>query len=181
MLLFLLFFSLFLFAQDKPNKLGVFTTIDANVGFDLGRMIRDNQAKTEFEKSRLPPGKYNYGFSLLAGYQPLQWFSISGGLRYSYIDPNFHLLYYKIQPNFYVNDPRDGEFNYLFANFGTKLNRTAAKTAGFVGLGFGRIEPLNKKFGHHFQLSLDDQIIEGESTIFIGFSYGIILFSNKNL
>ena len=74
-LLLLVSFSLFLFSQEKPNKLGVFTTLDANIGFDLGSIIRDNQAKSDYEKSQLPPGKYNYGFSLLAGYQPLKWFS----------------------------------------------------------------------------------------------------------
>lgn len=173
--------SLSVFAQKKSTKLGVFTSVDANIGFDLASIMRDNQAQNEYEKSQLPPGKFNYGFSLLTGYQPLNWFSLSGGLRYSYIDPNFHLLYYKVQPNFYINNPEADDLVYLFANFGAKINHTAAKKAGFVGIGIGKTEPLSKRFGHQFQLSLDDQIIDGNGSIFIGLSYGIILFSNKNL
>ena len=180
-LLFFIASSIFLYSQKTTTKLGVFTSLDANIGFDLGSMIRNSKAKTDYEKSKLPPGKYNYGFSVLAGYQPFNWFSVSGGLRYSYIDPNFHLIYYKVQPNFYINDPESDDLVYLFANFGNKINHTAAKNAGFVGIGIGAIEPLSKRFGHQFQVSLDDQIIDGESSVFIGISYGIILFSNKNL
>lgn len=170
-----------IFAQKQSYRLGFFTSIDANVGLDLADIIRTNQAQTEFEKENLPPGKYNYGFNLLAGYQPLNWFSISGGLRYSYIDPNYHMLYYKVQPQVYVGNLKDEDYTYLFANFGTKINHTAAKQAGFIGLGFGMVEPLSKRFGHQFQVYLDDQILDGSGNVFIGISYGIILFSNKNL
>ena len=177
----ILFISVFNFAQEKPIKLGFFTSVDVNVGFDLGDLIRSNQAKTDYERSQLPPGKLNYGVSGMIGFHPLKWFSISGGLRYSFIDPNYHLIYYKIQPQFYLGNNGDDDLNYLFFNFGSKLNETAANTAGFVGIGFGKIETLSKRFGHQFQLSLDDQIIDGNGSIFIGLSYGIILFSNKNL
>lgn len=179
--LFLMSFATTIFAQEKIQKLGVFTSLDVNIGFDLVSIIKENQATTPYEKDQLPPGKFNYGFSALAGYQPLKWFSISGGLRYSFIDPNFHLIYYKVQPQFYIGDLQNEDAVYLFANFGEKLNQTAAKKAGFVGIGVGKIEPLSKRFGHQFQLSLDDQIIDGNGNIFIGISYGIILFSNKNL
>ncbi|MEC5156159.1 hypothetical protein [Chryseobacterium sp. MP_3.2] len=177
---FLIFASVFS-AQEKSSKLGVFTSFDLNVGFDLGDIIRTNQAKDEYELSQLPPGKFNYGTSLLVGVQPLNWFSLSAGLRYSYIDPNYHLVYYKIQPNFYLGDSSDQDFLYLFANVGSKLNETAAEKASFVGVGIGKIEPLSKRFGHQFQVSLDNQIINREGNIFIGITYGIILFGNKNL
>lgn len=180
-LLFFLFNYTLFFSQEESTKLGVFTSFDANIGLDLADIIRTSQAETQEEKDRLPPGKFNYGFSALAGIQPFNWFSVSGGLRYSYIDPNYHLLYYKLQPQFYLGDPKDEEFTYLFANFGSMINHTAAKQAGFVGIGVGFVEPLSKRFGHQFQINLDDQILDGNGNIFIGISYGIILFSNKNL
>ena len=169
------------FSQEKSNKLGFFSSIDANIGFDLGDIIRTNKAQTQYEIDQLPPGKYHYGFSAMVGYHPLNWFSLSGGLRYSYIDPNFHLIYFKVQPQVFVGDLKDEDYTYFFANFGRKINQTAAKEAGFVGIGFGMIEPFGKRFGHQFQVNLDDQIIDGSGTIFIGISYGIILFSNKDL
>lgn len=177
----ILFISVFNFAQEKPFKLGFFTSIDANIGLDLGDIIRSNQAKTDYEKSQLPPGKFNYGLSGMIGFQPLNWFSISGGLRYSFIDPNYHLIYYKVQPQFYLGNNGDDDLNYLFFNFGNKLNETAANTAGYVGIGFGKIETLSKRFGHQFQVHLDYQNLDRDANVFIGFSYGIILFSNKNL
>ena len=176
-----LIFASMLYGQEKSNKLGVFTSLDLNIGFDLGDIIRTNLAKDDYELSQLPPGKFNYGISFLVGVQPINWFSLSAGLRYSYIDPNYHLVYYKVQPNFYLGDSTDQDFLYLFANVGSKLNETAAEKASFVGVGIGKIEPLSKRFGHQFQVSLDNQIINREGNIFIGFSYGIILFGNKNL
>ena len=168
-------------AQQTADRLGFYTTLDADIGLDLASIIRNTKEKTIKEQYAEPPGKFHYGFSLLAGYQLLNRFSISGGVRYSFIDPNYHLIYYKVQPNFFLGDPKNQDFMYIFANFGSKLNHTAAKNAGFAGIGIGKIEPLNQRFGHQFQISLDDQIIDGNATVFIGLSYGIILFSNKNL
>lgn len=173
--------SISLFSQEKPNKLGVFVSLEANIGFDVAEMIRRNNARTEYEKSQLPPGKFNYGFTSQIGFQPFNWFALSGGFRYSYIDPNYHLLYYVVQPNFFLGDPKDEEFAYLFGNIGSKINHTAAENAGFIGLGIGRIEPVNKYLGHKFQIYLEDQVLDGTGNIFLGFSYGLVIFSNKNL
>lgn len=46
----IVFISVFNFAQEKPIKLGFFTSVDANIGLDLGDIIRSNQAKTDYEK-----------------------------------------------------------------------------------------------------------------------------------
>lgn len=169
------------FAQMSSEKLGFFSSVEANVGFDLAHIIKENQAVTDYEKAQVPPGKFNYGFHAQAGYQPLNWFSLAGGLRYSYIDPNFHLLYVTLQPNFYISDPMDEYFEYLFASIGQKINRTAAENAGFAGIGFGKMTPLTTRFGQKFQLYLEDQLVDGNGSVFVGLSYGIVLFSNKNL
>ena len=86
-----------------------------------------------------------------------------------------------MQPQFFISDPQDQEFEYLFANFGTKINSATAENAGFVGLGFGKILPMSTRFGQKFQVFLEDQIADGNGTLFLGISYGIILFSNKKL
>lgn len=170
-----------IFGQKKPNKLGVFGSVEANIGFDLADIIRTKSAQSQYEYERLPPGKFNYGFTSQVGFQPLTWLALNGGLRYSYIDPNYHMLYVTVQPQFFLGDPKDEEFKYLFLNLGQKINKTAAKDAGFVGIGVGMIEPVNKNIGHKFQISLEDQVLDGEGNVFIGVSYGIVFFSNKKL
>lgn len=179
--IFLIIISSSSFAQESPKKLGVFTSFDVNIGLDLADMIRRNRVQSDYEESQLPPGKFNYGISGMIGFQPLKWFAISGGLRYSYIDPNYHMVYWKVEPKFIINDALDEDFGYLFVNFGNKINETNANNASFVGIGIGKTETLSKRFGHQFQVSLDFQKIDHDTNIFIGISYGIILFSNKNL
>ncbi|SKB66248.1 hypothetical protein SAMN05660477_00575 [Soonwooa buanensis] len=177
----LLVFSSFVFSQDYPprKKLGFFTTLDAGVGFDLASIVRNSQAKTDYELSQVPPGKYNYGFSSQVGYQPISWFALAGGLRYSYIDPNYHLLYFTIQPYFFVNDKTDDDFFFISAKYGNKINQTAAKNAGFIGLSLGKIEPMTNNLGQYFSVNLENQVLDGEGTFFVGLTYGLILFSNK--
>lgn len=180
-ILFILF-SIFAFSQEKKSlKLGAFGSLEANIGLDLKEIIRRNNATNDYEKYNEPPGKFNYGFSANAGFQPLKWFAVSGGLRYSYVDPNYHLIYATAQPYFILNNPEDREFVYIFANIGQQINKTAAEKSGFLGLGIGKIEPINERLGQKFQIYLDDQVIAGEANVFIGISYGIVIFSNKNL
>ena len=177
----LLVFSTFVFSQDYPprKKLGFFTTLDAGVGFDLASLIRNRQAKTDYEVSQVPPGRYNYGFSSQVGYQPISWFAVAGGLRYSYIDPNYHLLYFTIQPYFFISDKTDDDFLFISAKYGNKINHTAAKNAGFIGISLGKMEALTNNLGQYFSVNLEDQVLDGEGTFFVGLTYGLMLFSNK--
>lgn len=175
-----LFASALIFGQAHTKKLGAFGSVEVNAGFDLADIIRTKNAKNDFERRQLPPGKFNYGVTSLVGFHPLNRLALSGGLRYSYIDPNYHLLYAVVQPELVLGTLEDENFNYLFANFGQKINHTAAADAGLVGLGFGTVESLGKNFGHKLQVYVEDQITAGEANIFVGISYGIILFSNKH-
>lgn len=177
----MLVLSSFAFSQDYPPRknLGFFTTVDANIGFDLASIIKSNRAKTEEERRQVPPGKFNYGFSSQIGYQPLSWFALAGGLRYSYIDPNYHLLYFTVQPYFFINDKTDDDFLFISAKYGNKINHTAAKNAGFVGLSVGKMEAINSNLGQYFSLNIENQVMDGNGTFFIGLTYGLVLFSNK--
>ena len=177
----LLLISNFLFSQEKPNKLGIFGVVEANIGFDVAAMIKQSQVTSEYQRQNLDPGKFNYGFAAQVGYQPLNWFALGIGLRYSYVDPNFHVIYWTVQPFFIISNPQDEEFTYISANFGTQINHTSSKNAKLIGLSFGFFEPITKSLGNKFQINLDVQNFDGNSTFFIGFSYGITFFSNKKL
>lgn len=98
-------------------------------------MIRNNKKQTEYEKWQSSPGKFNYGFSVNIGFQPLNWFALNGGLRYSYIDSDFHMIYATVQTMFFMNDPKYEDFEYLFLQLGSNINATASDNANFVGLG----------------------------------------------
>ena len=181
-LFFVLNFFCFGFSQEKANyKLGFFSSVEANFGFDLAAMIKSDRAQTEYEKQQLDPGKFNYGFTAQVGYQPINWFAIGTGLRYSFVDPNFHVIYFTLQPYFFVGNPKDAEFTYLSLNMGRQINQTASRNAGFIGLSIGRFEPINKRFGNKFQINLETQSFDGEGTLFVGFTYGLTFFSNKEL
>lgn len=177
----MLVLSSFAFSQDYPPRknLGFFTTIDANLGLDLASIIRNNQAKTDYEQSQVPHGKFNYGFSSQVGYQPISWFALAGGLRYSYIDPNYHLLYFTVQPYFFINDKTDDDFLFISAKYGNKINHTAAKNAGFIGLSIGKMEPMTNNLGQYFSVNLESQVVDDNGTFFVGLTYGLMLFSNK--
>lgn len=170
-----------IFSQEKSNKLGFFGTAEANVGFDVGAMIKENQVTSEYERQKLDPGKFNYGFTTQVGFQPLQWFAMGTGLRYSYVNPNFHVIYWTLQPYFIISSPKDDEFTFISINYGSQINNTASKNAKLIGLSVGFFEPITKNLGNKFQLSLEAQNFDGNGTLFLGFTYGILLFSNKKL
>ena len=177
----ILFFSSFLFGQEKSKKLGFFTTVEANLGFDLGAIIKESQVTNEYEKRNLDPGKFNYGFAAQVGYQPLNWLALGTGLRYSYVDPNFHVVYWSLQPYIIVSNSKDEEKYYISPTFGTQINHTASRNAKFFGIGVGAFEPVKNKFANKFQVNVEVQDFDGNGTVFVGFTYGITLFSNKNL
>lgn len=177
----MLVFSSTAFSQDyQPRKnLGFFGTLETNIGFDLASMFKNSQAKTEYERYTAPPGKFNYGVTSQVGYQPISWFALAGGMRYSYIDPNFHLLYWTVQPYFIINDKIDDDYIYLSPKFGSQTNQSAVNNAKFIGINLGKIEAMGNNLAQQYAVSLETQVIGGESTFFIGPSYGLTLFSNS--
>ena len=178
----LLIFPTLIFSQEKRNKLGFFGSVEANIGYDVAAMIKESQVTNEYERENLDPGKFNYGFSAQAGYQPLNWFALGTGLRYSFVNPNFHVIYWNIQSYFFVNNPEVEENRvYISANFGTQINKTASRNAKVIGLSVGGFGPVTKNLGNKFQVNLEVQDFDGNGTLFVGFTYGIAIFSNKNL
>ena len=83
------------------------------------------------------------------------------------------------QSKIYLDDPKKKKKILLLINYGKQINRTAINNATVIGLEIGKMEVLNNRFGHQFSINLDAQIFE-QGTLFVGFSYGITIFSNKD-
>ncbi len=181
-LIFLLM-SIVTFSQQKENlKLAVFGSVQADVGLDLGSIIRKPQNPEEYySTTNQHPTYFTYGFTGQVGYQPLNWLALSGGLRYSYISPKFHNVYWMVQPYFFISNPIDREFQYITFNFGRQMNTTQGlSNNGFVGIGAGFYDLVSNHFAQKIQLNLDVQTAD-DAVWFLGLSYGITIFSNKNL
>lgn len=168
------------FGQENSSlKLGTHVSLDANIGYDLldviKTSIRDENSFTETEE----PGRFNYGFHFQYGIQPFNRFSLAAGIRYSYVTPYYHILYATGQANVYIGNIDQDEFSFVFARGGKMFNRSAVSEAQFFGVGYTNVQPISKNFGQTFQVYLEGQHID-KSTLFIGFSYGIILFNRKN-
>lgn len=181
----LLFFSSLYYSQNKENyKLNFFGSLQADAGLDLGSILKPNRNNTNQTASYYDdqPTYFTYGFSAQAGYQPLNWLAFSSGLRYSYITPKFHNVYWMFQPYFFITRPEDKDLGYLTFDFGKQINKTqGSSNSSFVGIGVGKVDLIKENLAQKFQFNLDVQAIPEDPIWFLGFSYGIVIFSNKNL
>lgn len=177
--LLLIFISVLGFSQQKNKyeKMGLYSTTNVNIGMDLVQLIKDKN-KSDYELHNSPPGKFNYGITSVLGYHFFRRFALGTGLRYSFVDSNYHLIYALVQSKFIINNPEEDDPVFLNINFGKQINKTATNNATVIGLELGKTEILNNRFGHQFSLNLDAQIFE-QGTLFVGFAYGITIFSNK--
>ena len=80
---------------------------------------------------------------------------------------------------FFINDKTDDDFLFISAKYGNKINHTAAKNAGFIGLSIGKMEPMTNNLGQYFSVNLESQVVDDNGTFFVGLTYGLMLFSNK--
>lgn len=180
-LLFLLNLFLVLNAQKINNKLGVFTSITGNIAYQpVDILNQDDEDFPDYYDDDDEPGKFNYGFTGSIGFHVIPRFVISSGIRYSYIDPNYHILYATIQPQVVISKIREEEQSFVFVNFGKKINHTATAKAGFFGLGVGQMINHGTHFGVQYQLYAEVQSLDFNSPAFIGLSIGIFVNSHKN-
>ncbi len=172
-LLILLSFQLNAQHQQKDYRLGLFAEGSAHIGFDLASVIGTNEDREKH---------LTLGLGAQMGVQPLTWLAISGGFRYSYITPNYHLLGYNIQPYFFIGAPENEDFNFLSFKWGKKQNRNLTSMGNWYGHSIGKIEVGDRRqLGQKMELSLDFYDLGQDKFAFIGFSYAIVLFSNKSL
>lgn len=168
--------------QSKKPKMSFYFNPSLNVGYNLGNSIKDNQNKDsyDYQQNIAPylPNKYTYGISAVGGYQFLPNFAIGTGIKYSYIDPNFHLMYWMIQPKIIFN-PGDEAF-FIDLTYGKQLNKSVVSDAYFWSLKAGLQVSYSKRLSQEGGLFLEGAQLGNTGAVFIGLSYGITIFSNKN-
>jgi hypothetical protein len=180
-----LMISLQLFSQVDPAKkpkMDFYFNSNLNVGYNLGNRIKENQNKDsyDYQQNVAPflPNDFTYGISAIGGYNFLPNFAIGTGLKYSYIDPNFHIMYWMIQPKVIFN-PGDEAF-FIDLTYGKQFNQSAVSNADFWSLKAGIQVSYSKRLSQEGGLFLEGSQLGNTGAVFIGISYGITIFSNKN-
>jgi len=153
-----------------------------HVGYNLGNSIKDSQNKDSpyYQQYIGPylPNDFTYGISAVGGYNFLPNFAVGTGLKYSYVDPNFHILYWMIQPKF-IFSPGDEAF-FIDLTYGKQFNTSAVSNADFWSLKAGVQVSYCKRLSQEGGLFLEGAQLGNTGSVFIGISYGITIFSNKN-
>ena len=180
-----LLISLQVFSQVDPSKkakMDFYFNPNLNAGYNLVNRIKKNQNKDSFDYQQnvapYLPNDFTYGISAIGGYQFLPNFAIGTGVKYSYIDPNYHLMYWLVQPKFVFN-PGDEAF-FIDVTYGKQFNRSAVSDSEFWGLKLGLQVAYSKRLSQEGGLVFEAIKMQNSSTLFIGLSYGITIFSNKN-
>jgi hypothetical protein len=185
LLMSVLLFSVTAFSQvddSKKPKMNFYFNPTLNVGYNLGNQIRDNQNKDSqyYQQYVAPylPNKITFGMSMIGGYNFLPNFAIGTGVKYSYIDPNFHMMYWLIQPKFIFN-PGDEAF-FIDVTYGKQFNKSAVSNSDFWSLKAGIQVAYSKRLSQEGGLVLEGFQLGNSNATFIGINYGITIFSNKN-
>lgn len=170
-------------SQTKDYRLGVFGSAQADLGLDASFWFRRNQEKNNNNNSSSREKRdfhITYGTQAQIGWQPLHWLGIAGGLRYSYISNKYHNVYAMVQPYFFLSPKDEEEKSYITLALGKQINNTQGfSNGGFVQLGIGRIDLMEKHIAQKIQLNLDVQPAGNNTIIFIGLSYGIVFHSRR--
>jgi hypothetical protein len=103
---------------------------------------------------------------------------LAGGFRYSFIENNYHLVYVVIQPKI-IFRPGDNPF-FVEVNYGKQINNAVVSNAEFWGARFGIQVSYSKRLSQEGGIILESHKFDNSNTFFVGLSYGITIFSNKN-
>lgn len=185
----LLILSLFTFScifsqETKTSRptMEFYINPTVNLGYNLGNKIRDNQNKDSqyYQQYIAPyvPNDFTYGITAVAGYNFIPNLALGSGLKYSFIDANFHLLYWVFQPKIMFN--AGDEAIFIDLNYGKQINRSAVSDARFYGLKIGTQISYSKRLSQEGGIILESHKFANSSAVFVGLSYGITVFSNKN-
>ncbi|MCJ8154671.1 hypothetical protein MKJ01_12940 [Chryseobacterium sp. SSA4.19] len=184
-LLTFLYCSAFAFSQEQQNKkqtMGLYVNPTLNLGYNLGNSIKDSQNKDSqyYQQYISPylPNKITYGITAVAGYNFIPNLALGSGLKYSFIDDNFHLLYWVIQPKVIFN--AGDEPIFIDLSYGKQINNSVVSDSQFYGLKIGMQVSYSKRLSQEGGIILESHKFENSSAVFVGLSYGITIFSNKN-
>lgn len=178
----LLFFSLLcslsIFSQNteaKKQKMNFYFNPSLHIGYNLNREEEINNSQYIVAKS---PNKITYGITAIGGYNFLPNFAVGTGLRYSFIEDNYHLVYWVIQPKF-IFAPGDRPF-YIEGNYGKQINNSVVSKSEFWGARLGIQVSYSKRLSQEGGIIFEGHRLGNSNALIIGLSYGITIFSNKN-
>lgn len=166
--------------KTRPTQ-GFYVTPEVAAGFNLSNMIkssRDQENDPNYLYHNTYPNDFSYGISLVAGYHFIPNVALGGGLKYTYVADNYHLIYGIVQPKIIFNP--DDEPVFVDLTYGFQLNQSAVKNAHFFGIKLGKQISYSKRLSQQGGLYFEGQQLGNNGTSFVGLFYGITVFSNKN-
>ena len=168
--------------DSRKPKMNFYFNPTLNVGYNVKNQSKRNQnADSQYYQNYVSPylpNDFTYGISVVGGYNFLPNFAVGTGLKYSYIDPNFHLMYWLVQPKFIFN-PGDEAF-FIDVTYGKQINNSVISNSEFWSLKLGLQVAYSKRLSQEGGLVFETLKASKSNTLFIGLSYGITVFSNKN-
>lgn len=179
--IFLLIFSFCkAFSQDTEtgkSKMDFYFNPSLNVGFNINK--KNKTSNSQYIENRSSLGNLTYGITAVGGYNFLPNFALGTGFKYSFIQDNYHLIYWVIQPKI-IFSPGERPF-YIDINYGKQLNHSAVSDTEFWGGRLGMQVSYSKRLSQEGGIVFEShRLKDGADGFFIGLSYGITLFSNKN-
>lgn len=162
--------------ETKKQKMDFYFNPTVNFGFNLKKERRMENNSQYIQQD--VPRKITYGITAVAGYNFLPNFALGTGLRYSFMQDNFHLVYWVIQPKI-IFEPGDRPF-YIDLNYGKQLNNSIVKNSEFWGGRLGIQVSYSKRLSQEGGIFFEGHTLGNSNATFIGLSYGVTIFSNKN-
>lgn len=180
LLILVLLTSVKFFSQEikaKKPTMGFYFNPSLNVGFNLQTKDNNFTNSQYIEPKRI--GKMAYGITAIGGYNFLPNFALGTGFKYSFIEDNYHLVYWMIQPKI-IFSAGDRPF-YIDLNYGRQLNHSAISDSEIWGARLGMMVSYSKRLSQEGGITFEGHQLNGKSNgFFIGLSYGVTIFSNKN-
>lgn len=168
--------------EHKNETMGFYISPSVQVGFNLGNKIKSNQHKDSdnYQHNVAPylPNDFTYGVSVVGGYQVFRFMAIGTGFRYNYITDNFHLLNWAIQPKFFFGKD-DGKV-VLELEYGKQINQSIVSNTNYFGGKLAWQDSLSKGLNQELGVFLYGGNYTLSNTYFVGLSFGITIFSQKN-
>lgn len=173
--------SLLSFSQNteaKKQKMDFYFNPSVNLGYNI---LKEKEVpnNTQYIVPKAP-NKISYGITAIGGYNFLPNFALGTGIKYSFIQDNYHLVYVMIQPKI-IFTPGDQPF-YIDLNYGKQINNSVVSDSEFWGARLGIQVSYSKRLSQEGGIILEGYKLGNshKNPFIIGLSYGITIFSNKN-
>lgn len=163
--------------EEKKRKMDFYFNPSFNLGFNINK--KSEPSHSQYIETQSVLGKFTYGITAIGGYNFLPNFAVGTGIKYSFVQDNYHLIYWVIQPKI-IFSPGERPF-YIDLNYGKQLNHSAVSDTEFWGGRIGMQVSYSKGLSQEGGIVLESHKLKyGADGFFIGLSYGITIFSNKN-